>query len=108
MSAVLNSRGFWGFLSMKTIIVSDIHLGSKNSQAGWLCQLLETDFDRLIVNGDLINNLNLKKLKDPHWAVLDKLRQVGSQRELILLRGNHDGRVTRREGLCPSGVLPAL
>ena len=43
---------------MKTIIVSDIHLGSKNSQARWLSQLLESDFDRLIVNGDAINNLD--------------------------------------------------
>jgi UDP-2,3-diacylglucosamine pyrophosphatase LpxH len=93
---------------MKTVIVSDIHLGSKNSQAAWLSQLLNTDFDRLIVNGDTINNLNLKKLRDPHWALLDQLRRIGIERELILIRGNHDGRVTRREGLCPSGVLPAL
>jgi UDP-2,3-diacylglucosamine pyrophosphatase LpxH len=93
---------------MKTIIVSDVHLGSKNSQAGWLLNLLESDFDRLIVNGDTINNLNLKKLKRQHWALLDKLRDIGRRRELILIRGNHDGSPTRKEGLDPAGVLPAL
>ncbi len=80
---------------MKTVIISDIHLGSKNCQASWLLRFLGTNFDRLIVNGDTINNLNLKKLKDSHWAVLDRLREIGLQRELIMIRGNHDGRVTR-------------
>jgi len=93
---------------MKTVIISDIHLGSKNCQAGWLLRFLGTNFDRLIVNGDTINNLNLKKLKDSHWAVLDRLREIGLQRELIVIRGNHDGRVTRATGLCPAEVLPAL
>jgi UDP-2,3-diacylglucosamine pyrophosphatase LpxH len=93
---------------MKTVIISDIHLGSKNCQAGWLLRFLGTNFNRLIVNGDTINNLNLKKLKDSHWAVLDRLREIGLQRELIMIRGNHDGRVTRPTGLCPAEVLPAL
>jgi UDP-2,3-diacylglucosamine pyrophosphatase LpxH len=93
---------------MRTIIVSDIHLGSKNSQARWLSQLLESDFDRLIVNGDAINNLNLKKLKDHHWALLDQLRQIGRDRELIMIRGNHDGKGIAKEGLCAANVLPTL
>jgi UDP-2,3-diacylglucosamine pyrophosphatase LpxH len=93
---------------MRTIIVSDIHLGSKNSQAGWLSQFLETDFDRLIVNGDIINNLNLKKLKDAHWTVLDKLRRIGRDRELIMIRGNHDGKGVAKEGLCAANMLSTL
>jgi UDP-2,3-diacylglucosamine pyrophosphatase LpxH len=76
---------------MTTLIVSDIHLGSPNSQAGPFLRLLRTEFDRLILNGDTINNLNLKKLRPKHWKVLSRLREIALERELILIRGNHDG-----------------
>jgi UDP-2,3-diacylglucosamine pyrophosphatase LpxH len=76
---------------MTTLIISDIHLGSRNSQATALLHLLETDFDRLILNGDTINNLNLKKLRPEHWTVISRLREIARRRELILIRGNHDG-----------------
>ena len=46
---------------MKTIIVSDVHLGSRNCRAKDLLDLLHTDFDRLILNGDIADTMNLKK-----------------------------------------------
>jgi UDP-2,3-diacylglucosamine pyrophosphatase LpxH len=76
---------------MITLIASDIHLGSRNSQAAMFGHLLETDFDRLILNGDIINSINFKKLKPKHWAVVRQLQKVARHRELILIRGNHDG-----------------
>jgi UDP-2,3-diacylglucosamine pyrophosphatase LpxH len=93
---------------MVTLIVSDIHLGSRNSQPGLLSRLLQTDYDRLILNGDTINNLNLRKLKPKHWRLLDQLRDIARRRELILIRGNHDGTGGEPEVFGPLDVLGTL
>jgi UDP-2,3-diacylglucosamine pyrophosphatase LpxH len=88
------------------LILSDVHLGSRNSRAALVSRLLdEQSFDRLILNGDTINNVNLKKLKRKHWLVLHQLREVARQRELILIRGNHEG--LPGDGL-PFGPLDVL
>jgi UDP-2,3-diacylglucosamine pyrophosphatase LpxH len=75
---------------MTTLIVSDIHLGSRSSHPELLGKLLRCDFDRLILNGDTVNNLNFRKFKPRHWRLLSRLREIARHRELILLRGNHD------------------
>src|SRR5262249_56899999 len=76
---------------MRTLILSDLHLGSKNSHTHQILEVLNREpCDRLILNGDTINSLNLKKFKDRHWRVLDELRTIGRSRELVLVRGNHD------------------
>lgn len=76
---------------MRTLILSDIHLGSRNCNSQALLQLLETErFDRLILNGDTVNSVNLKKLRPEHWQILARLRSIGKSRELIVIRGNHD------------------
>jgi UDP-2,3-diacylglucosamine pyrophosphatase LpxH len=94
---------------MATLIVSDIHLGSRNSQAEALSRLLETDFDRLILNGDTVNSLNLKKLKPKHWRLITRLRTIALERELILIRGNHDVPPGYDEiGFGPMDVLASL
>src|ERR1700730_10032977 len=74
-----------------TLIISDVHLGSRNSHPVQLSRLLQTNFDRLILNGDIINDLNLKKLKPKHWAVIGQLREIAMKRELILIPSNHEG-----------------
>lgn len=75
---------------MHTLILSDLHLGTKMCQAESLLRLLETSFDRLILNGDTLDSFNLKKLKLPHWQVLDRLQWIASRRHVVLIRGNHD------------------
>jgi UDP-2,3-diacylglucosamine pyrophosphatase LpxH len=76
---------------MRTLILSDLHLGSKNCHAHEILEVLNSEpFDRLILNGDTVNNLNLRKLTPVHWSVLDRLRTLARSRELILVRGNHD------------------
>jgi UDP-2,3-diacylglucosamine pyrophosphatase LpxH len=76
---------------MRTLILSDIHLGTRNCRAAQVLEVLRRmSFDRLILNGDTINSLNLRKLTPPHWQVLAHLRQLARSRELILVRGNHD------------------
>ncbi len=79
---------------MITMVVSDLHLGSPNSQALQFSRFLDSDFDRLILNGDTINNLNFKKFKAKHWNIISSLREIAKKRELILIRGNHDGSPT--------------
>jgi UDP-2,3-diacylglucosamine pyrophosphatase LpxH len=93
---------------MITAIMSDLHLGSRNCQAGLISEFLESRFDRLILNGDTVNSLNFKKLKAGHWKILDRIRNLARQREVILIRGNHDACWRQELGLGPQQVLSAL
>jgi len=96
---------------MRTLILSDLHLGSKNSHTHQILDVLNREHcDRLILNGDTINNLNLRKFKDRHWRVVDKLRELARSRELVLIRGNHDydHQARRNGGYGAHAVLPAL
>jgi UDP-2,3-diacylglucosamine pyrophosphatase LpxH len=93
---------------MTTLIASDLHLGARNCQAGLIARFLHLDFDRLILNGDILNSVNLKKLKPEHWAVLDRLRDLARRREVIFIRGNHDGIPAAGTGLGQVDVVPML
>lgn len=83
---------------MKTIIISDLHLGAKNSQTSKIQSILSTSFDRLILNGDTIDNLNFKKFRQPHWEVLAHLEKIAKTKSLILVKGNHDEQ-TKKGGI---------
>ncbi len=77
--------------TMRTLILSDLHLGSRHCSMELLEEVLEkVAFERLILNGDTINNVNFRKLTHRHWAFLDKVRNLARSRELVLIRGNHD------------------
>jgi UDP-2,3-diacylglucosamine pyrophosphatase LpxH len=80
----------------RTIIVSDIHLGARNNQSAELTRLLAEDYDCVVLNGDTIDHLNLKRFSATDWALLHQLRQIARRRELILIRGNHEGRHAAR------------
>lgn len=76
---------------MRTLILSDIHLGNRHCSQDLLNEVLDrVPFDRLILNGDTLQSVNLRKMCGRHWALLHRLRGIGKERELILLRGNHD------------------
>jgi UDP-2,3-diacylglucosamine pyrophosphatase LpxH len=104
---------------MRTLILSDIHLGSRHCNHHLVNEVLDKEvYDRLVLNGDTIHNVNLRKLTKPHWRLLDRFRQIGRERELILVRGNHDHEYEHFPGrhaaetvertLDTSSVLPAL
>jgi UDP-2,3-diacylglucosamine pyrophosphatase LpxH len=94
---------------MTTLVISDLHLGSRSCQVGPIAQILETNYDRLILNGDTLNNLNLRKLKKKHWRLVDQLRSIARDRELTLIRGNHDVVPTDDgAGFGPMDVLASL
>lgn len=79
----------------ETVIISDIHLGSKVSRAEVLIEFLERiSFKRLIINGDVFDSINMHRLNRYHWKVLSKLRRLTDAEnhiEVIWIRGNHDG-----------------
>jgi UDP-2,3-diacylglucosamine pyrophosphatase LpxH len=99
---------------MRTLILSDIHLGCRHCNHNLVNEVLDKEvFDRLVLNGDTIHNVNLRKLITPHWRILERLRKLGREKELVLLRGNHDHEFDHYPGkeddsLDTSSVLPAL
>jgi len=80
-----------------TVIISDLHLGSDNCQARSLVAFLEPWLDdrrrpqRLILNGDLFDSIDFRRLKKQHWKVLSLLRKLSDRMEIIWITGNHDG-----------------
>ena len=79
------------------IVVSDIHLGSGNCQAKNFCKLLESIHGqdvrtaRLILNGDVFDSFDFRRLTKSHWKVLSLLRKLSDRLEIIWISGNHDG-----------------
>jgi UDP-2,3-diacylglucosamine pyrophosphatase LpxH len=79
------------------IILSDIHLGSSNCQAKNLSRFLEKLVDnkmftsRLILNGDVFDSIDFRRLNKSHWKVLSSLRKLSDRIDIIWICGNHDG-----------------
>ena len=77
---------------MRTIVLGDVHLGSKLCRCGCLLRVLASArWDRLILNGDIFDDLNFRRLNRNHWKILEILRDLGKDREVVWIRGNHDG-----------------
>ena len=82
---------------LDAVLLSDVHLGSDNCQAKRLCELLERVADgelttaRLILNGDVFDSIDFRRLNKSHWKVLSLIRKLSDQIEIIWLCGNHDG-----------------
>jgi len=81
----------------EAIVISDIHLGSDVCQAKKLIEFLkrieltEVLTKKLIINGDLFDNLDFRKLKKSHWKVLSHLRKISGILDVVWIKGNHDG-----------------
>jgi UDP-2,3-diacylglucosamine pyrophosphatase LpxH len=77
-----------------TIIVSDIHLGSDVCRAEKLLQVLEgLSFRRLILLGDIFDDLNFNRLRGSHWEFLSYIRKISNTKrhiEIVWVEGNHD------------------
>jgi len=80
----------------KTIVISDVHLGTKGSKAKEVVRFLKQfRCDNLILNGDIIDGWQLKKSgswKRKHTRVFNRmLRMMDNDRtKIFYLRGNHD------------------
>ena len=80
-----------------SLIISDIHLGSAVCRARELREFLrmvhedEIPADELVINGDLFDSLDFRKLCGSQWKVLSKLRQISKRKRVVWIGGNHDG-----------------
>ncbi len=87
-------------LQFDTVVVSDIHLGARNSRTDDFLRFLDDlEVERLIIAGDLFESPVLQGLKEPHVRVLEVLRQFARGSELVWLRGNHDPNEAWRRGV---------
>jgi UDP-2,3-diacylglucosamine pyrophosphatase LpxH len=79
------------------IILSDIHLGSGNCQAKSLVRFLEKVADeeiataRLVLNGDVFDSIDFRRLTKNHWKILSLIRKLSDRIDIIWISGNHDG-----------------
>lgn len=79
------------------LVISDLHLGSDNCQADELVAFLEQvragdrPARRLILNGDVFDSIDFRRLRKPHWKVLSLLRKLSDKVEVTWINGNHDG-----------------
>jgi UDP-2,3-diacylglucosamine pyrophosphatase LpxH len=77
------------------IVISDLHLGSAVCEAKLLEEFLEwavDHCDQLVINGDVFDDLNFKRLTKRHFACLKIIRKHTDRDDfrLVWVRGNHD------------------
>ncbi len=77
-----------------TILISDVHLGSEVSRAKRLVETLESwEFKKLILIGDIFDDLNFERLNEDHWIFLSHIREYSDPEravEVVWIKGNHD------------------
>jgi UDP-2,3-diacylglucosamine pyrophosphatase LpxH len=82
---------------LDAVILSDIHLGSDNCQARRVVELLERvahgqlPTARVILNGDVFDSMDFRRLNKHHWKVLSLVRKLSDHTDIIWVCGNHDG-----------------
>jgi UDP-2,3-diacylglucosamine pyrophosphatase LpxH len=75
----------------KTMIVSDVHLGSPINRSGDLRKAIKAeDPDQLIINGDLFSDNNFARLSSEDFGLLTDLRKRAAKRTVVIVEGNHD------------------
>lgn len=80
----------------EAIIISDIHLGSNICQSKKIFNFLvqiekENNTKKLIINGDLFDSWDFRKLNKNHWKIFSQIRKISKNIETIWISGNHDG-----------------
>jgi UDP-2,3-diacylglucosamine pyrophosphatase LpxH len=86
-------------LSIDTVIISDLHLGSRLSRAKDAVRMLrQQSFRRLILLGDIFCDLDFSRLKKDHWRFLSCIRKLSNPKrkvEVVWVEGNHDQGLSR-------------
>jgi UDP-2,3-diacylglucosamine pyrophosphatase LpxH len=81
-------------IKYKAIVVSDLHLGTKDSKTKEFIEFLDThQTDLLILNGDIVDGWALQrgtKWRKQHTKVISKLLKLSHKTKIIWIRGNHD------------------
>ena len=74
------------------IVISDLHLGSEISQAKQLVRFLEMLREdiiltrELILNGDVFDSWDFRRLKKNHWKVLSIIRSLKFALHFLMTR----------------------
>lgn len=80
--------------TVDTVIISDVHLGSEVARSKALLETLKSySFRRLILNGDVFDDLNFTRLDTNDKDVLSyiqKLSNSNGECEVVWIIGNHD------------------
>lgn len=78
----------------RTVIISDLHLGSKYSRAKEVSEFLDkTKCETLILNGDIIDGWALKRgnsWTEDHMRCIRKILKKSYKSKVYWIRGNHD------------------
>ncbi len=88
-------------LKVRTVILSDVHLGTPHSKADEVTHFLKhVRCDRLILNGDIIDGWRLSrdgKWTKSHTRFVRRVLTMAQKKdtEVIYLRGNHDDFLAR-------------
>ena len=81
-------------MKYRTIIVSDIHLGSKYSRAKEVTEFLtKNSAEIIILNGDIVDGWALKRggvWTNEHMKCVQKLIKLSKTSTVYWVRGNHD------------------
>jgi len=78
-----------------TLIMSDLHLGSSVSKSKEAITFIKKiKFKKLILLGDIFENLNFKKLKKSEWEFLSLITKISKKSKVIWVEGNHDKGLT--------------
>jgi UDP-2,3-diacylglucosamine pyrophosphatase LpxH len=79
---------------MKTLVISDLHIGSKGCKTEEILELLKDEsFERYILVGDIIDGWLFKKYKKfsyQHTRVIRRLLKLSKNKDIIWISGNHD------------------
>jgi UDP-2,3-diacylglucosamine pyrophosphatase LpxH len=82
-------------MKYKSVFVSDIHLGTRDSQAGMFLEFIrDNEFEELYLVGDIIDGWSLKRRwtwPQEHSDVIQKiLRAARKGTKVVYVLGNHD------------------
>jgi UDP-2,3-diacylglucosamine pyrophosphatase LpxH len=100
-SSVPAATGVSPKVFFRTLVLSDLHLGTKDAQARALLEVLRgVRCEKLILNGDIIDlwSLQRKNYWSPaHTAVVRRIMKMAEKdgTKVIYLRGNHDDFIRR-------------
>jgi UDP-2,3-diacylglucosamine pyrophosphatase LpxH len=74
-----------------TLIISDLHLGSKVSRSKRAVGFLKTfQFKKLILLGDIFEKLDFTHLQESDWEFLSLVGKLSKTKKVIWVEGNHD------------------
>jgi UDP-2,3-diacylglucosamine pyrophosphatase LpxH len=78
-----------------TLILSDLHLGSSVSQPKKALEVVQShSFHKLILLGDVFDNLDFRNLSKDSWDFLTYIGQISKTKKIRWVIGNHDQGLT--------------